>query len=225
MLKRAKWHLFANRSFEAEFMLLFGLILAFSSISFQDTAGREIKYFQEKGKVIDTVRCKNNSKFSYSLYLPDKYTETEKWPIIFVFDPAGRGKVGVNCFRQAAEKLGYIVVCSNDSRNRMPGKELSEALNYLFIDVEERFQIDTRRIYTSGFSGGSRVASTIALNNKLISGVIACGAGLPEGADLRKKPSFNYFGLVGTHDMNYNEMCELEGRLKALGSPVETSYF
>jgi hypothetical protein len=42
---------------------------------------------------------------------------TRKWPIIYLFDPLARGEVAVEAVRAAAEKFGYIVVASNNSRN------------------------------------------------------------------------------------------------------------
>jgi dienelactone hydrolase len=178
----------------------------------------------EKGKIIDTVRCRN-PKYSYALYLPSKYSESTKWPVIYIFDPGARGKLAVSQFVPAAEKFGYIAVCSNNSKNSMSGTELEEAINYLFSDTEARFSIDDGRIYTAGFSGGSRVASMVALNNKFISGVIGCGAGLPNYAGLKNIPSFNYYGIVGNRDMNYIEMCDLEKELDNLGMSVELRIF
>jgi tetratricopeptide (TPR) repeat protein len=178
----------------------------------------------DKGKIIDTVSCRN-TKYSYALYLPSKYSENTKWPVIYIFDPSARGKLAVSLFMPAAEKFGYIVVCSNNSKNAMGGAELEDVINNLFSDTEARFSIDTRRIYTAGFSGGSRVASTVALNSKFISGVIGCGAGFPNYADLKNIPSFDYFGLVGNRDMNYIEMCDLEKELDKQGMSVELRIF
>jgi predicted esterase len=200
-------------------------LVLFLSINLQhiySTTGREN---QEKGIIIDTVRCKTNPKFSYALYLPTNYSGTGKWPVIFVFDPSARGRVGVSGFVQAAEKLGFIIVCSNNSRNQLPGDELSQAIDCLFQDVEGRYSIDIHRIYTSGFSGGSRVASMVALQNKIISGVIGCGAGLPGENSFRNVPSFSYIGLVGNRDMNYIEMCDLEKKMHGLGMNIELRIF
>jgi len=181
--------------------------------------------FQEKGKITDTIRCKANSKFSYALYLPANYSETSKWPVIFVFDPAARGRLGVSGFVEAAAKYGYIVAGSNNSKNQLPWNEISDAVNSMFTDVQQRFSIDSRRIYTSGFSGGSRVASMIALQNNIITGVIACGAGLPNEAALDNLPSFSYFGIVGNRDMNYMEMYDLGRKLDSLRINSEIRVF
>jgi predicted esterase len=180
---------------------------------------------QDKGIIVDTIRCKSNPKFSYALYLPSNYSDNIKWPVIFVFDPGARGKVGVSGFVQAAEKLGFIIVGSNNSRNQLPGNELSQAIDYFFQDVEDRFSIDKERIYTSGFSGGSRVASMVALQNNTISGVIGCGAGFPSENAFRNTPSFSYIGLVGNRDMNYIEMCDLAKKMNSLGMNIELRIF
>jgi tetratricopeptide (TPR) repeat protein len=198
------------------------LLLSINNQYIFSITGRE---FLEKGIIVDTVKCKSNPKFSYALYLPTNYSDLIKWPVIFVFDPGARGKLGVSCFVQAAEKLGFIIICSNNSRNQLPASEFSEVLSSLFPDVENRFSIDIRRIYTSGFSGGSRVASMVALQNNFISGVIACGAGFPGQNDFRSTPSFSYIGLVGNRDMNYIEMCDLVKKMDGLGMNIELRIF
>jgi tetratricopeptide (TPR) repeat protein len=203
-------------------IFLFIIVFLFFNVHLVD--GLDKKDHIEKGKIIDTVRCKN-PKYSYALYLPSKYSDTDKWPVIYIFDPSARGKLAVSLFIPAAEKYGYIVVCSNNSKNAMAGAELEEAINYLFSDTEARFSIDTGRIYTAGFSGGSRVASLVALNSKFVSGVIGCGAGFPNSADFKNIPSFDYFGLVGNRDMNYIEMCDLEKKLDNQGMSMELRIF
>ena len=200
------------------------IIIAFLTFNVHLLTGIDKKDNIEKGKVIDTVSCRN-TKYSYALYLPSKYSENTKWPVIYVFDPSARGKLAVSLFMPAAEKFGYIVVCSNNSKNAMGGAELEEVINNLFSDTEARFSIDTRRIYTAGFSGGSRVASLVALNSKFITGVIGCGAGFPNYADSKKTLTFDYFGIVGNRDMNYIEMYDLEKKLDNQGQSVELLIF
>ena len=43
-----------------------------------------------------------------------------------------------------------------------------------------RFNIDRKRIYVAGMSGGSRVALYVALQSDSIAGVIASSAGYPD---------------------------------------------
>ena len=41
------------------------------------------------------------------------YFKENKSAVIFIFDPAARGKIGIQAFIAAAEEYNYILVCSN----------------------------------------------------------------------------------------------------------------
>jgi pimeloyl-ACP methyl ester carboxylesterase len=162
------------------------------------------------GQVTDTVRCRDAAGQSYALFQPAQYDNKKSWPVILIFDPGARGRTGVTAFMEAAEKYGFILACSNNSRNGPQGDNFIAAAAML-QDIEERFNVDQRRIFTAGFSGGSRFALAYAVKEKRIAGVIGCGAGLPN--DRNYLPSgisgFLYYGLAGTRDMNYLEMFDL----------------
>jgi hypothetical protein len=163
-----------------------------------------------KNQVIDTVQCQAEIGQSYALYLPEQYDVKKSWPVILIFDPGARGRTGISSFLEAGRKYGFILACSNNSRNGPMGDSFSAAAAML-RDVTERFTIDTRRIYTAGFSGGSRFAIAYTVKEKRISGVIGCGAGLFNDRNYLPQinSNFIYYGLVGTRDMNYLEMCDL----------------
>jgi predicted esterase len=196
--------------------ILFLLILSFTLCGHTSHNTVNGTTTPEKGIITDTIKCKKNQKFSYALYLPGHYNLILKWPVIYIFDPAARGSLAVKNFIQAAEHYGYIVACSNNSRNGSLNNSI-DAANYMFDDVENRLSIDFRRIYTAGFSGGSRVAALMALTTKNIAGVIGCGAGFPSGKELPhgELDSFVYIGIVGKRDMNYLEMFDLEQELNS----------
>ena len=182
--------------------ILFIFLLAFTSLIFPQVSAKE--------QVTDTVRCHDAVGQSYALFQPAQYDNKKSWPVILIFDPGARGRTGINSFIEAGRKYGFILACSNNSRNGPLGDSFIAAAAML-KDVEERFNVDQRRIYASGFSGGSRFATAFAVKEKKISGIIGCGAGLPN--DRNYLPSGNsgflYFGLAGTLDMNYPEMFEL----------------
>src|SRR5882757_8088532 len=163
------------------------------------------------GVVHGSVPVATESSNSYALYLPSAYSPTKRWPLLLVFDPFARGEVSVKLFHEAAEKYGYIVVGSNNSRNF---QDPSEAIRRLWADVKEHYAIDPRRIYTAGLSGGARVASSVALACKgCIAAVIANGAGLPQGATLPGQESTDWFLVAGTTDFNYPELLHLKEAL------------
>ena len=64
--------------------------------------------------------CTDDTSQSYEVYLPSGYPAQKKWPVIFVFDPHGNGKLAVEHFKEAAEMFGYVVLGSNNSRNGLP---------------------------------------------------------------------------------------------------------
>ncbi|MCX6249441.1 MAG: hypothetical protein NTX61_01695 [Bacteroidetes bacterium] len=172
----------------------------------------------EKGKVLDTVWCRNQPDQSYALYLPSYFKADQRWPVIFIFDPGARGALPVDSFRVAAEKYGFILAGSNNSENGTMERSL-DAAGYMFNDVITRFSIDSSRIYTAGFSGGSRSAFAMAMHKPVIAGVIGCGAGMPALTAYQpiSHVEFIYYGLVGLKDMNYQEMFDLEKHLDDLG--------
>ena len=183
--------------------LLF-FLLTFSSQSFL------FPQVSATDQITDTVRCRESPGQSYALYRPAHYDNKKSWPVILIFDPAARGRTGVDAFIEAGRKYGFILACSNNSRNGPLIDNFTAAITML-RDVEERFTVDQKRIYAGGFSGGSRFAVAYAVKEKRISGVIGCGAGLPN--DRNYYPSLNsgflYYGLPGNRDMNYLEMHDL----------------
>src|SRR5262245_5494578 len=112
-----------------------------------------------KGQVIPKVVCQSDADQSYALYLPSNYSTGRKWPILYAFDPGARGSVPVERFKVAAEKVGFIVVGSNNSRNG-PWEPTLNAIKAVVKDTQTRFSIDETRIYATGLSGGARVSCT-----------------------------------------------------------------
>lgn len=155
------------------------------------------------GKIIETVTCRMNSAHTYAYYLPTTYDASRSYPVILVFDAHARGQLAVSKFKQLAEQYGFIVVGSNSSKNGL--KDINPVINSLWDDVFVRFSVDANRVYTSGFSGGAKVASSVAIYKGGVKGVIACAGGMPvAGQELKSK--FDYVGIVGNHDFNYQEI-------------------
>ncbi len=167
-----------------------------------------------RGEIIDNVICKDKPDQSYVLYLPKDYSRDKEWPILFAFDPGARGKKPVELFKPAAEKYGYIVVGSNNSKNG-PYYIADQAIFAMWKDTRQRFSVDSRRIYATGFSGGARVATRFhMLTGKPCAGIIACGAGLPEDiGDLGSLKPAAWYGIVGLADFNYYELLDLDKAL------------
>jgi pimeloyl-ACP methyl ester carboxylesterase len=166
------------------------------------------------GRIIDDVKCEADPSQSYALYIPSNYSPTRNWSVIFAMDPGARGRRPVAQFQAAAEKYGYVVAGSNNSRNGSWNSSFL-AVQAMAADVGSRFVVDPKRIYTAGMSGGARVAMQVALTNNQIAGVIASSAGFPD-SEPRKSVPFAIFATAGTEDFNYLELRRLD---RALRSP------
>src|ERR671924_2333861 len=129
------------------------------------------------GQIVPEVLCATDASQTYALYLPRAYNADRAWPVIFTFDPAGRGRVPVERYQAAAERYGFIVAGSNNSRNG--SAENGKAVVAMTGDVLSRFRADEHRLYLAGMSGGSRVALGVALGSPKdhVAGVIASSAG------------------------------------------------
>ncbi len=175
-----------------------------------------------RGQIIEKVICLADPDQSYAAYLPSNYDPGRNWPILYCFDPGARGRLPVERFQPGAEKYGYIVVGSNNSRNG-PWAPTLAAINAISRDTSARLALDDRRVYTAGFSGGARVASSIGLAGAA-AGVIACGGGFPIGEKPRKV-QFAFFGFSGRDDFNYIELRRLDRDLDSLGAAHRIAVF
>ena len=162
------------------------------------------------GQTIDVVPCQADRNQSYALYIPSGYTPDKAWPLLLAFDARALGDVPVKRYQQAAEKFGYIVAGSNNSRNGPVAPEYAAA-KAMEADVTARFSIDPKRIYLAGQSGGARLALDLAIQARgRIAGVIASSAGLPPSMGVDVELPFVVFGTAGTEDFNYLELTRLD---------------
>jgi hypothetical protein len=161
--------------------------------------------------VNDDVKCLSDSSQSYSLYLPSNYSRDRQWSVLVAFHPAARGRAFVEKYKAAAEQYGYVVAGSNNSRNG-PWSVSMAAVKAMLPDLDKRFAVNPKRVYLTGFSGGSRVALQVALASNAIAGVIASGAGYPDSQP-RSKVGFALFGTAGIEDFNYIELRMLDRKL------------
>ena len=153
---------------------------------------------------------------SYWMFVPSNYTAERAWPVLYCLDPGARGRVPVERFAAAAEKAGFLVAGSNNSRNGPMGP-VEEAINLMLADTHDRFSIDDSRLYVAGLSGGARVALGWAQNGH-IAGVIACSAGFGPGGPPKQVP-FRIFATTGWDDFNHDELYRLSRELARRNVP------
>lgn len=171
-----------------------------------------------QGVVIPRVAAAQDQQQTYAIYLPKRYSPTSRWPVVYIFDPLARGELALRQFEHAAELHGFIAAASNNSRNGPWAPQIAAA-QAMVDDAQQRFSVDTKRIYFAGFSGGARVSSQLAMLCKCAAGVLLSGAGFP----IRSRPStdakFAVFSAVGNADFNYSEVIPLQEQLEKAGLP------
>lgn len=178
------------------------------------------------GVVSDHILCNADPAQSYALYLPSTYTPLKHWPIIYAFDPEARGRVPVILYKEIAEKYGYIIAGSNNSRNFSPA-ESSKGATAMWADTHMRLSLDERRTYTTGFSGGARMAGQVAFTCRQcqIAGVITHGAGYPSNRSSSERDRIPFFLAVGDGDFNWPEIMNIRREREELGMPYRVQVF
>ncbi len=181
-----------------------------------------------RGTVVSRVACLDDPTQSYALYLPSNYSPDRRWPVLYAFDPFARGKTAVELYQAVAEKYGYIVAGSNNSKNGPVAPQL-EAAQAMWNDTHRRFAIDKDRVYTTGLSGGARVATSFAMycSTCSVAGVIAHGAGYPVGFSAKQPANdhFVYYAAVGDVDFNYPELARLRKKKDEQGAPFKVKVY
>lgn len=179
-----------------------------------------------RGEIVPSVAVSGVPGQSYALYLPSGYTPDRPWPILYVLDARRGGVRAAEVFRAGAEQYGYILASSNNSESDTAMEVTFQAMRAMWTDTHARFPLDDRRVYAAGYSGTVRVACTLAfVAPGTIAGIIGAGAGFPFDRPPTKDTPFAFFGTVGTEDFNYDEVLELDARLKALGLPHRVEVF
>ncbi len=154
----------------------------------------------QTGRVIERVPCLADTRQTYALYVPSTYKPDRPWPILYAFDPSARGPVPVRLFSQAAERLGFIVVASNNSRNG-PLPPVMAAMEAVWIDTHERLVVDPVRVYATGMSGGALPALILATNQG--AGIIACAGALDPSQVPKTERRLDWMGIAGESDFNF----------------------
>jgi predicted esterase len=176
-----------------------------------------------RGTLVEHVSCPTDPSQTYTLYLPSTYTPTRKWPLLLVFDPGGRAARAAEVFREAAERFGWIVAASENSRNG-PWEPTLRAINAMWPALLGGYAVDEGRVYAAGHSGGATVAWLLAQQTGGITGVIVSGQPSPQSEPSKAKP-FAWFGMAGHTDFNLMEVKKIDDQLARSSNPHRMEFF
>jgi len=176
-----------------------------------------------RGVLAEHVRCPSDTTQTYTLYLPSTYQTNRDWPLLLVFDPGARAARAAEVFREAAERFGWIVAASENSRNG-PWEPTLRAVNAMWPALLGGYAVDQRRVYTAGHSGGATVAWLVAQQTGQIAGVIASGQPNPE-SQIAKGRQFAWFGSAGHSDFNFLQVKNIDAGLEEAKTPHRAEFF
>jgi predicted esterase len=174
------------------------------------------------GQLVEHVPCPSDPSERYTLYLPSAYAAGRRWPLLFVFDPGARARRAAEEFQGAAERFGWIVAVSENSRNG-PWERSQHAVVAMWPALLATYAVDPARIYTAGHSGGASVAWALAVQTGQIAGVIASGQ--PDPGPSARSPSFAWFGSAGYADFNMIPVKAIDARVAESGKPHRLEFF
>jgi hypothetical protein len=162
------------------------------------------------GETSGEIACASNPNWTYHLYLPKFFHTGKKWPVWFIMSPGGgTGGGALDRYKEGADKLGCILALSVQSKNGFA--ESDKAIETMAEDVFKRLPVIEELGFTSGFSGGARMAYLLAERDKRIAGVLACGSGggvylsADEFREAKLRKSTYVCSLMGTNCFNRNE--------------------
>ncbi|MFB3895655.1 MAG: hypothetical protein ACE14V_05055 [bacterium] len=154
---------------------------------------------------LTTITCSDN-QHRYIVYLPKHYfknKDTKAYPVLFCFDPGKNATNAVTQFLYASHKYEWIIVGSLDAENG-DWPPILQAQEAMLLDIPKRFHVDEKKYYATGFSGGARMAYTIAyLHPKQFKAVIPCGAGFGLPPVSKTIPVYH---CIGDSDSNLDEV-------------------
>jgi len=162
-----------------------------------------------------------DKKITWKVYVPDSYDSDKPAGLMVYISPTRKGYMPSG-WQPVFGEENLIFVSADQSGNRTPTKRRMLFAALAPYVVAEDFEIDSNRIYVSGFSGGGKAASIAAIHfSDLFTGAIyICGAEFLSDFTptmLTKAMSNRYVFLTGGRDFNRTLTGDIYGKYERAG--------
>ena len=156
---------------------------------------------------------------SYELFVPPNLNRRKPAPLVLLISPSAK-PAGWSQWQAVCMRSGVIFASPFAAGNDCPFRRRVRIVLDVLDDVRRRQPIDADRTYLAGFSGGARIACSVAFAlPEYFGGVIAiCGAEkLREESWLRERVAerLSVALITGEQDFNRAELERLRGPLLA----------
>ena len=153
----------------------------------------------------------DSTKQTYELFVPEQYSPDKSWPVVLFVSPGNRG-TGFSRWQQVCRREQIIFASPHAAGNNTPMPRRIRIVMDVLDDLRRRYNVDPDRTYIGGFSGGGRVACSIAFAlPEYFGGVLPVCAGgeLRQESALRRRviDRLSVAQLTGEADFNRGE-CE-----------------
>jgi predicted esterase len=142
----------------------------------------------------------------YQLYVPRGYDREKAWPLVLFISP-GDDPMGWRYWQKICEDNGYLFCAAYGAGNNCPAGKRTRIVLDAFDDVRRHYRIDPDQTLLSGFSGGGRMACTIAFSlPEFFGGIVPiCGTNpLPGASYLRHRILDRLSVAFVTGDTDFN---------------------
>ena len=158
---------------------------------------------------------------TWEVYVPENYDTKKPAGVLVYISPSNSGELPKG-WKALIDKYNLIWVAANESGNKVDThRRLSYAIMALAL-IDKRYKVDGDRTYLSGFSGGGRVASLLAIQYPtLFNGAIYnSGANLwnkGEAIAIDQINNNRYVFIAGKKDFNLDDTKKVYRAYKKAG--------
>jgi hypothetical protein len=103
----------------------------------------------------------DSRKQRYQLYVPATYDRARSWPLVVFISP-GDDPLGWRSWQKPCEEAGLLFCAAFGAGNNCPPGQRTRIVLDMLDDVRRHYHINPDETYLTGFSGGGRMACSIA---------------------------------------------------------------
>jgi membrane-associated protease RseP (regulator of RpoE activity)/dienelactone hydrolase len=103
----------------------------------------------------------DSGKQRYRLFVPKSYSKDKTWPLVVFISPSD-DRLAWNYWRKPCEDLGMLYCAAYGAGNGCPVGRRTRIVLDMLDDVRRHYRIDPDQTYLTGFSGGGRMACSLA---------------------------------------------------------------
>ena len=150
-------------------------------------------------------RKQTNKHAEYSLYVPENYDPTKRWPLVITLHGGhGRGDDYLLTWLRSAKSRGLILLSPKSLGQtwsiQQPGLDVRSILSMLETVMDE-YTVNTRRILVSGLSDGGTFSYALGIScSKLFVGIAPIAGVLLPRLDYKQATALPIFIVHGAKD-------------------------